>query len=115
MVCRADVDRAWPHRARLSRRCEGTPDPRNAWRRDTLAGAVDRADGGLHVRKFVDSRRADRRAPRACATDRNGTGGPDHSRRRAYSRAWDRPVAAGWGGPIRHLEIDLPRARLGIS
>ena len=52
---------------------------------------------------------------RARATDRNGTEAPDHPRRRAHSRAWDRPVATGWGGPIRHLEIDLPRARLGIS
>ena len=51
---------------RMSRRCRYS----TCARRVALAGPADRADGGLHLRQPLHSRRADRGAPRAGAARR---------------------------------------------
>ena len=85
------------------------PRPRVA-----LAGAADRADGGLHRRQPLDPGRAGGRAARAGAArvgQRRGGG----SRRRGAARARQRPPARGRAGQGRAGEADLSRARLGVS
>jgi hypothetical protein len=104
-----------PYRRRLPRRCQGTPDSRGSARGAALAGAADRADGGLHLREPLHSVRAHCRAPPARAAEDGGAGVAEHARRRTPSRARHRSVAVGRARPLRAFEIDLPRARLRLS
>ena len=69
LVHGGDVDRLGPHRRRLSRRMSRRTQVLGPARGAALAGAADRADGGLHLHQPLHSVRADRRAPRAGAAD----------------------------------------------